>query len=1006
MLMLLCAVTTWAGVTDLPEMSTEGNTKWYTIKNVRRAKYATYAGESTSMTQQSSIQDGSLFYFTGSVADGVATVKIHNAQAGDLLCAGTNSWTAEGIDWYIAAKTATGLSISKTADFSGENSWNDFQGSGTSVDYWTATDAGSIWAIEEFGADIQAVLDEMLANKTTPVMDEYKYDEEKYNALASAYATFKAEANMTNYNACSAIVATLEKNMPEAGKFYVIEAPLFYKVQGVNKGLYVNEEGALGWNTIDLTNKAFYWNVEVVDGKYAIKNVNTSTYINGTAMSETAVYGNLTALGEEQFNIIINGTTVHANGHGNGASASGDVVSWGGSVGSASAWAFIEKNDPDANVPVTVVYNFMYEGVKKYTQTTETIAGENYPAANIALPFGVSSATAPEEVINAGDATEIDGVKTITKELELTVSLPFEYYNSYSEVSQWYYVNVRDDGPTYMYYDSSIEYIKATATEVPSDAKDAYSWAFVGNPFDGFKVVNLLAGSAMVLSSPATPTANQDASQIVRMVTEEGATGNTDWDFIKPTHANAAANCFYIQHPTAPAYALNRQGYNGANTVCYWNSRDTGSAFQVVARPSVQGELEALIATAETELAKISALVGEGYGYYTQSVADALSNAIEVARAVTVADESDVETLRAAINADRRVNIPAAGALIAFQSASTKAYCAGKYVKTVPVVTNYSGAGYAADRDHTQLVFDTFEPATTPSAVFQVIAGDNEGEFKLKNMHTQEYVVSFVKGAQHMGTEANAVAITLKPISEGQIAVFGANNGMPMHAQEAHNVIVTWNAETDNASVWNIINVESFAHVLAMSEVGYATLKLGFDATIPAGVECYYATEAIDENGVLNLAKVEGTILPANTAVIVKLAEGSEAGNYNFTYSATAGTAVEGNKLAGSVYDENITPAGTAYVLSAPDSKVGLYQAALTTDGAFLNNANKAYLVVDGANAAASYSFNFDWAGTTAIEGVVAEGAQDGAIYDITGRRVKAITAPGIYIVNGKKVVK
>ena len=1000
MLMLLCAVTTWAGVTDLPEMSTEGNTKWYTIKNVRKAKYATYAGESTSMTQQSSVQDGSLFYFTGSVADGVATVKIHNAQAGDLLCAGTNSWTAEGIDWYIAAKTETGLSISKTADFSGyDSSWNDFQGSGTSVDYWTATDAGSIWEITEFGADIQAVLDEMLANQTNPIMNEYKYDEEKYNALASAYATFKAEANMTNYNACSAIVATLEKNMPEAGKFYVIEAPLFYNVQGVNKGLYVNEEGALAWNTIDLTNKAFYWNVEVVDGTYAIKNVNTSTYINGTAMSETAVYGSLSALGEGQFNIIINGVTLHANNHGDGKGAGSNVVSWGGSVGSASAWAFIEKNDPDANVPVTVVYNFMYEGVKKYTQTTETIAGENYPAVNIVLPFGVS-ATAPEEVINAGDATEVDGVKTITREIELTVSLPFEYYNSYSEVAQWYYVNVRDDGPTYMYYDSSIEYIKATATEVPSDAKDAYSWAFIGNPFDGFKVVNLLAGSAMVLSSPATPTANQDASQIARMVTEEGATGNTDWDFIKPTHANAAANGFYIQHPTAPAYALNRQGYNGANTVCYWDSRDTGSTFQVVARPSVQGELEALIATAEAKLATMESLKSEAAGFYSQATIDELAAAISVAQEVTVADEEDITTLQAAIDAVH-TNTPAIGSFIAFQSASTKTYCAGKYVKTVPAVTTYEGGGYSANRDHTQLVFDTFEPETTPSAVFQVIAGDNEGEFKLKNMHTQEYVVSFVKNATHMGTEANAVAITLKPISEGQIAVFGANNGMPMHAQEAHNVIVTWNAEKDNASVWNIINVESFAHVLTISEVGYSTLKLGFDATIPAGVECYYATEAIDENGVLNLAKVEGTILPANTAVIVK----AEAGSYNFTYSATAGTEVEGNKLAGSVYDENITTAGTAYVLSAPDNKVGLYKATLT-DGAFKNNANKAYFEVETANGIASYSFNFDWAGTTGIDGVVAEGAENGTIYDITGRRVKAITAPGIYIVNGKKVVK
>ncbi|MBR2415645.1 MAG: hypothetical protein IKB11_02710, partial [Bacteroidaceae bacterium] len=1018
MLMLLCAVTTWAGVTDLPEMSTEGNTKWYTIKNVRRAKYATYAGESTSMTQQSSVQDGSLFYFTGSVVDGVATVKIHNAQAGDLLCAGTNSWTAEGIDWYIAAKTATGLSISKTADFSGQNSWNDFQGSGTSVDYWTATDPGSIWEIAEFGADIQVALDEIMAFKDNHIFGKLKYTESSYNELYAAYETFKTNATIANYEACTAIINNIETYMPEVGKFYIIEAPLFYNTQSVHKALYSDGTNP-GWKTLDKSDKSFYWTPVATDNGIALKNVNDNKYILGEAANNTAWTMTETANGAEfdviilesgetqadyQYSISIVGRHMHANNHGGGAGNANNIVSYEtNNPNSASAWTFTETADPDANVPVTIVYNFMYEGVKKYTQTTETIAGDNYPAVNIALPFGVS-ATVPEEAINAEDATEVDGVKTITKELTLSISLPFEYFNSYGEVTQWYYVNVRDDGPTYMYYDSSIEYIKATATEVPSDAKDAYSWAFVGNPFDGFKVVNLLAGSAMVLSSPATPTANQDASQIVRMVTEEGATGNTDWDFMKPTHANAAANGFYMQHPTAPTYALNRQGYNGANTLCYWDRRDTGSTFQVVARPTVQGELEALIATAEAKLATMESLKSEAAGFYPQATIDELAAAISVAQEVTVADEEDITTLQAAIDAVY-TNTPAIGSFIAFQSASTQTYCAGKYVKTVPVVTTYEGAGYSADRDHTQLVFDTFEPATTPSAVFQVIAGDNEGEFKLKNMHTQEYVVSFVKGAQHMGAEANAVAVRLEPLGkEQQVAVYGANHADPMHAQEAHNVIVTWDTSADGASAWNIINVESFAHVLTISEVGYATLKLGFDATIPEGVECYYAIEAIDENGVLNLEQITG-ILPANTAVIVKLAEGYAAGDYNFAYSATAGTAVEGNKLAGSVYDENITPAGTAYVLSAPAGKVGLYKAELS-EGAFQNNANKVYFDAPAATEIVSYSFNFDWAGTTGIEGVVAEGAQDGAIYDITGRRVKAITAPGIYIVNGRKVVK
>ncbi|MBO5676459.1 MAG: hypothetical protein J6S07_09120 [Bacteroidaceae bacterium] len=150
-LAVLCGtVGAWAGPTDLPEITTDANNPvWYTIKNVRKAKYATYAGDSQSMTQQNAVEEGSLFYFTGSINDNVATVKIHNKLAGEKLCAATNSWTADGIDWYISAKTQTGLSISKTDDFSGNNSWNDFQGKGQTLDYWSATDPGSIWVISK-----------------------------------------------------------------------------------------------------------------------------------------------------------------------------------------------------------------------------------------------------------------------------------------------------------------------------------------------------------------------------------------------------------------------------------------------------------------------------------------------------------------------------------------------------------------------------------------------------------------------------------------------------------------------------------------------------------------------------------------------------------------------------------------------------------------------------------------------------------------------------------------
>ena len=68
-----------------------------------------------------------------------------------------------------------------------------------------------------------------------------------------------------------------------------------------------------------------------------------------------------------------------------------------------------------------------------------------------------------------------------------------------------------------------------------------------------------------------------------------------------------------------------------------------------------------------------------------------------------------------------------------------------------------------------------------------------------------------------------------------------------------------------------------------------------------------------------------------------------------------------------------------------------------------MNNAFKAYLPKATGMNAVSYSFRFEGA-TTAIENVEVESAVK-VIYDLTGRRVEAITAPGIYIVGGKKVL-
>ena len=163
------------------------------------------------------------------------------------------------------------------------------------------------------------------------------------------------------------------------------------------------------------------------------------------------------------------------------------------------------------------------------------------------------------------------------------------------------------------------------------------------------------------------------------------------------------------------------------------------------------------------------------------------------------------------------------------------------------------------------------------------------------------------------------------------------------------------------------------------------------------------------EKTTIESAEVDGYYIPANTGIL--LYSNAENVDYYTVENKTVDALAEGtNMLKPALATTSVFTAETGYKyykLAYDDYKaqegLGFYWGA-ENGGAFKVKAGTAYLAVRAGEATAKgFTLNGE---ATGIEGVNANVENAKAIYNLNGQRVASMAKPGLYIVNGKKVVR
>lgn len=749
---------------------------------------------------------------------------------------------------------------------------------------------------------------------------------------------------------------------------------------GAANGNYVCINGA-GFNATKTMSNIAFFKVEAgsAEGQYYLYSVTNNKYVSYSGTGKSAgvvVFANDRASAKQWKIALESGQTekydispVDAPNIGwNWVGGVGNQLGFWDNGDGASSWTF------DAAINVTI--NYALNGTTVSAQKNG-YALPGYTKETVGSPFVYT------KVSSMSPETTAEGTTEYT--INLAENLPFVKSENFDN-AKWYLMDMHSNdyvlnGKNYMWTyvaaDQDVT-LPQVVMNYETEITDNMLWCFVGDVFNGFKIYNKAAGSTMTLRK--AETGNKAA---VMSATDD----HNQFKLYPTTTAIANGFCFKLD---GDDYYINTQKPDGfeSKVLRGWNEADGGSTCRVFA----PNKFVADAARPYNNLyVKASELPAGAIG--TNSYLEEGNNleTLKSQYAAATAEDYTNEQVQALVETMKKVNAAAA---------NETTVEAGKYYR----LYNAKDKKYLCVRatNNAQMTTDASMGKAVSSVVTFADAETGRFRMKVEGKTFGKYVTdnrAITLEEDNSGAKGSyVVAHTGTTFTFYDYASNNAHSYLHCNNVGGAGNVVGWEALGEiSPSYWHVIEATDVEiDMTAQGDKKYASAYLPFGVSNVAGATAYTGALNAEKNAIDMTAT---TAVPANTGFVLVGTENKATLTIG-TADAISGT----NALTGSNFNTALTDATRAnyLVFGVNAGTVGFYAPSSSVPSI---PANKAYIDASEVSGSA-IALNFGNTVTGINAATINNGENNAPIYDLSGRRVWAPVKGGLYIQNGKKLVK